>query len=131
MEQTFGITVPLKHTVTSNRTAQTWKRQQTKEAMKALTEKHAAGLEPVGRASIYVGIFKRTAGKYDPINTADTWKGMVDHLVRMGVLDEDDWTHVLGPIPYHAGIDRSLEQGTLRAIVTLGEYRQIPAEVTA
>ena len=59
------------------------------------------------------------AGRYDPQNTADTWKGMVDELVDMGVLDEDNYRHVLGPLAYHHGIDRKLPTGYLRAVVTL------------
>lgn len=131
MRQRFDMLVPLNLTVTSNRSAQTWKRQKVKNAMRALTRTHAAGLYRCGSASISVGLVKRTAGKYDPSNTTDTWKGMVDELVTMGVLDEDDYHHVLGPLPYHHGIDRNLPARHLRAVVTLTDFAPIPLWVTA
>ena len=129
MRQRFAMLVPLGLTVSSNRTAERWKRQKVKDAMRALTRTHAAGLYPCGSASIYVGLVKRTAGKYDPQNTSDTWKGMVDELVDMGVLDEDDHHHVLGPLAYHHGIDRDLPKGHLRAVVTLTDFAPIPLGV--
>ena len=130
MRQRFDMLVPLDLTVSSNRTAERWKRQKVKDAMRALTRTHAAGLTPCGSASIYVGLVKRTAGKYDPSNTSDTWKGMADELVDMGVLDGDDYSHVLGPLPYHHGIDRDLPTGHLRAVVTLTDFAPIPLELT-
>lgn len=130
MRQRFEMLVPLGLTVSSNRTAERWKRQKVKDAMRALTRTHAASLYPCGAASIYVGLEKRTAGRYDPANTTDTWKGMVDELVDMGVLDEDDYHHVLGPLPYHHGIDRQLPAGHLRAVVTLTDFAPIPLAVT-
>jgi len=129
MRQRFEMLVPLDLTVSSNRTAERWKRQKVKNAMRALTRTHAAGLTPCGSASIYVGLVKRTAGRYDPQNTSDTWKGMVDELVDMGVLDEDNYRHVLGPLAYHHGVDRDLPTGYLRAVVTLTDFAPIPLAV--
>lgn len=131
MRQTFTMTVPLALTVSSNRTAQTWKRQKVKDQMRALTRLHGANLYACGTASIYVGIVKRTEGKYDPANLTDTFKGMVDELVSMGVLEEDDYRHVLGPLPYHHSVDRTLPKGVLRAVVTLTDYAPIPLGVSA
>lgn len=131
MRQTFTMTVPLALTVTSNRTTQTWKRKKVKDEMRALTRAHGRHLQPCGSASIWVGITKRTAGRYDPANTTDTWKGMVDELVTMGILEDDDYRHVLGPWPYHHGIDRAVPAGHLLATITLTDWAAAPAEVSA
>lgn len=129
MTQEFTMMVPLDLTVSSNRTAERWKRGKVKDAMRALTRANARHLVPMGSATITVGIVKRTAGKYDPSNTSDTWKGMADELVDMGVIDADDWTHLLGPLPCHRGIDRTLPAGQLRAVVTLTEYTGWPFDI--
>lgn len=129
MRQRFTMMVPLDLTVSSNRRAQTWKRQKVKDAMRALTRAHAVVLYPCSRATINVGVVKRTAGEYDPGNLADTFKGMVDELVTMGILDEDNYRHVLGPILYHHGIDRDLPKGHLRAVVTLTDWAPAPMGV--
>lgn len=126
MTQEFTMTVPLDLTVSSNRTAERWKRGKVKDAMRALTRANARHLVPMGSATITVGIVKRTAGKYDPSNLSDSFKGCVDELVTMGVLDEDDWTHVLGPLMCHRAVDRTMPVGQLRAVVTLTEYTGWP-----
>lgn len=126
MRQRFTLPVPLDLTVTSNRSAERWKRTKVKDAMRALTRVYARGLEPCEKATVYVGLVKRTAGLYDPSNTSDTWKGLADELVDMGVLSADDWRHMLGPIPYHHGVDKLIPQGHLRAVVTLTDYSQTP-----
>lgn len=130
MRQTFTMTIPLDLTVSSNRTAETWKRNKVKNQMRALTRVHGRRLTPCGSASVYVGLVKRTAGLYDPSNTSDTWKGLADELVDMGVVDADDWRHMLGPIPYHHGIDKTIATGHLRAMVTLTDYVSVPAAVS-
>lgn len=120
------MTIPMDAIITSNRDARTWKRTKTKNIMRALTRAHAAGLYPCGKASIFVGVTKRTGTLYDPQNLVDTWKGCVDELVTMGVLDEDNHRHVVGPLVYHAGVDKRLPKGQLRALVTLTDYSTIP-----
>ncbi len=126
MRQTFTMAVPTDVVITSNRTAQVWRRGKTKDAMRALTRAAAAGLYPCGRASIYVGITKRTGTLYDPVNLSDTFKGCVDELVSMGVIDEDNYRFVTGPFLYHQGVDKRLSAKTLRALVTLTDYSTTP-----
>lgn len=130
MRQRFTMMVPLDLVVTSNRSAQTWKRKKVKDSIRALTRKQGAGLYPCGRATVNVGLVKRNAGIYDPSNTSDTWKGLADELVDMGVVASDDWRNMLGPIPYHHGIDRDLPVGVLRAVVTLTDWTPTPVGVT-
>ena len=130
MRQQFQITIPLDLTLTTNRTIEVWRKQRTKDAMKALTKVHARHLAPCGKATINIGIVKRTAGAYDPQNLQPTFKGCIDQLVTMGVLDEDDHHHVLGPLLYHHEVDRQLPPKHLRAVVTLTEYAPIPAGVS-
>ena len=81
---------------------------------------------PVGKANIYVGIHKRTNGAYDPVNLVDTFKGMVDELVNMGILDEDDYRHVGGPWLYHHGVDKRIPEKHIKATVTLTDYSTTP-----
>lgn len=131
MRQEFTMTVPLDLTISSNRTAAPWKRQKVKTAMQALTRAHARGLAPCGTATIHVGVTKRSAVRYDPVNLTDTAKGAVDALVHMGILDEDDYRHVAGPWAYHAGIDRAIPVGHLRLTFTLTDYEAVPSVVAA
>lgn len=122
----FMLTVPLDLTVSSNRTAPIWQRQRVKDLMRGLTRAAARNLDPVGSATVYIGITKRTKGRYDPVNLADTFKGCLDELVTMGILDDDDYEHVMGPFLYHRGTDACLPPRTLRALVTLTEYADTP-----
>ena len=126
MHQQFDLLIPQSVVITSNRAAQVWRRQKTKDTMRALTREAAADRYPVGRATIFVGIHKPTRGAYDPVNLADTFKGCVDELVTMGILDEDDYHHVAGPWIYHAGIDKRMPPKHIRATVHLLDYSTIP-----
>ena len=118
--------IPTELTISNNRTAQVWKRKKVKDGIQALTREAAKDRYPCGKASIYVGIHKRTGTLYDPVNLVDTFKPMVDTLVNMGILDEDDHRHVLGPFVYHAGTDKRLAPRTMRATVTLTDYAATP-----
>lgn len=126
MHQKFTMVVPMEYTISNNRESAVWLRQKVKAGMSALTREHAAQLAPMGCATIFVGITKRTRGLYDPVNLTDTFKACVDELVRMGIVDDDNYTKVLGPWCYHAGVDSRLKPGTMRATVTLTPYSDIP-----
>lgn len=126
MRQQFQMLIPMEFTISNNRTTQTWLRQKVKNGMQELTRAAAMDRYPVGKATIWVGIEKRTRGAYDPVNLADTFKGCIDELVNMGVLDDDDYRHVAGPWIYHAGIDKHLPARTMRATVTLLDYHPQP-----
>lgn len=124
MRQSFTVDIPRALIVTSNRTAQTWRRKKTREWWKSVVP----DLIPMGRANVYVGITKRTHGKYDPVNLTDTFKGCVDQLVVNGVLEDDDYTHVNGPFVYHEAVDRDVPKETVRARVTLTPFASIIGE---
>ena len=126
MRQQFTMTIPMEYAISSNRTAPIWLRNKVKNGMRELTREAAKDRYPVGKANIYVGIHKRTGTLYDPVNLTDTFKGMVDELVTMGILDEDDHKHVTGPFVYHAGTDKRLAPRTMRATITLTDYSTIP-----
>ena len=125
MRQQFTMLIPTELTISNNRTAQVWKRKKVKDGIQALTREAAKDRYPVGKANIYVGIHKRTNGAYDPVNLVDTFKGMVDELVNMGILDEDDYRHVTGPFVYHAGVDKRIPEKHIRATVTLTDYSEV------
>lgn len=125
MRQQFTLTIPMTDVISNNRDARTWKRTKTKNTMRALTRSAAQTLIPCGKATIYVGITKRTGTLYDPQNLVDTFKGCIDELVTLGILDEDNHQHVLGPFLYHAGTDKRLPPQTMRATVTLTNYSPI------
>lgn len=121
MRQEFTVSVPSSLVVSSNRTAPVWHRKKLKDWWaQAVPE-----LAPMGRANVWVGITKRTRGRYDPANLTDTFKGCVDALVRAGVLDEDDYSHVNGPWLFHEGVDRLVPSGVVRARVILVPFGRV------
>lgn len=126
MRQQFTMTIPQEFTITNNRASPIWLRRKVKDGISALTRTYAANLYPVGKASIYVGITKRTRGAYDPVNLSDSLKPAVDTLVSMGILDEDDYHHVMGPFLWHAGVDKRIPARHIQATVTMTDYSTIP-----
>ena len=126
MRQQFTMLVPSELVISNNRLSKIWLRKKVKDGMSALTLAAAKDRYPVGKADITIGIEKRTRGAYDPTNISDTFKGCVDALVRMGVLDEDDYHHVGGPWLYHLGVDKHIPPRHIRATVTLTDYTGRP-----
>lgn len=126
VRQQFTMLVPMEYSISNNRMSPTWLRKKAKDGMQALTRDAAKDRYPVGKATIWVGIEKRTRGAYDPVNLTDTFKGCVDELVNMNILDEDDYHHVSGPWLYHAGIDKHIPARHMRATVTLETYYPKP-----
>lgn len=126
MRQQFTMLIPQEFTISNNRSSPIWLRKRVKDGITALTHTHARGLTPVGKATIYVGITKRTKGAYDPVNLSDSMKPCVDAMVAMGLLDEDDYHHVLGPWLFHAGVGKRIPAGHLRATITLTKYSTTP-----
>src|SRR5699024_8782640 len=112
MRQQFVMLIPTELTISNNRTAQVWKRKKVKDGIRALTREAAKDRYPVGKASIYVGIEKRTKGAYDPVNLSDTFKACVDELVNMGILAEADYPHERGPFRWHKGADSASPRNT-------------------
>lgn len=119
--QQFSITIPTKLVISSNRQAHVWLRKKLKDHCAEVVPKLAWSIEPVGKATIYVGVTKRTNNRYDPVNLTDTAKPIVDQLVKAGVLDEDDHKHVFGPWMYHKGIDKKLVDA-MRFTIILTDY---------
>lgn len=126
MRQQFVMLIPTEYTISNNRTAQVWKRKKVKDALQALTREAAKDRYPIGKANIYVGIEKRTRGAYDPVNLSDTFKGVVDELVNMNILDEDDYHHVGGPWLWHMGVNNTIPPRHIRATITLTAYTGRP-----
>lgn len=121
MIQSFSVRIPTGLVISSNRQADIWKRKRLKDYCAQTVPYLVRGLEPVGKATIHVGVTKRTNNRYDPVNLTDTAKPIVDQLVKAGVLDEDDHRHVFGPWLYHKGIDKKLVDA-IRFTVVLTEY---------
>lgn len=126
MRQQFTMTIPMEYVISNNRLSKIWLRKKVKDGMSSLTLTAAKDRYPVGKADITVGIEKRTNGAYDPTNISDTFKGCVDALVRMGILDEDNYRHVGGPWLYHLGVDKHIPAGHIRATVMLLDYTGRP-----
>lgn len=126
MRQQFTMLIPQEYSISNNRTSPIWLRRKVKDGVGALTREAAKGLYPVGSANVYVGITKRTNGLYDPVNTSDTWKPLVDELVKMGILEDDNYRRVTGPFPFHAGVDKSIPVRHMRATITLTDYKPTP-----
>ena len=123
--QSFTMRITQDLVISSNRRAETWLRKRVKDALKPQAHTLGLSLAPMGKATIYVGITKRTRGKYDPVNLSDTFKPVIDGLVTAGVLDDDDYEHVLGPFCFHQGVDKSLVK-SIGATVYLTEYSPTP-----
>ena len=119
--QQFSITIPSGLVISSNRQADIWKRKKLKDYCATTVPYLARELDPVGKATIYAGVTKRTNNRYDPVNLTDTAKPIVDQLVKAGVLDEDDHRHVFGPWLYHKGTDKKLVDA-IRLTVILTDY---------
>lgn len=121
MMQQFNITIPTSLVITSNRQTHVWKKKKLKDHCAEVVPLLARTLQPVGKATIHVGVTKRINNRYDPVNLTDTAKPIVDQLVQSGVLDEDDHKHVFGPWLYHKGTDKKLVDA-IRFTVTLTDY---------
>lgn len=121
MIQQFAVTVPNNLIISSNRQADIWKRKKLKDYCAQTVPYLTRSLDQVGKATIHVGVTKRTNNRYDPVNLTDTAKPIVDQLVKAGVLDEDDHRHVYGPWLYHKGTDKKLLDA-IRFTVVLTDY---------
>lgn len=119
--QTLAVTIPNQLVISSNRQAHVWLRKKLKDYCAQTIPYLARSLDPVGKATIHVGVTKRTNNRYDPVNLTDTAKPMVDQLVKAAILDEDDHRHVFGPWLYHKGTDKKLIDAT-RFTLILTDY---------
>lgn len=124
--QTLAVTIPNQLVISSNRQAHVWLRKKLKDYCAQTIPYLARSLDPVGKATIHVGVTKRTNNRYDPVNLTDTAKPMVDQLVKAAILDEDDHRHVFGPWLYHKGTDKKLLDATRFTLILTDYSPNIP-----
>lgn len=120
--QQFTLTLPKSEVLTSN--GGRGHHQAHGKAVKNIIEKArplVRRLEPMESAFIIVQVFKGHARAYDAANLHETVKPIVDAVVRAGKIADDDNSRVLGPLPVHGGVNRSLSK---RANPYLGERIQ-------
>ena len=55
------------------------------------------------RVLIIAKVYKPVDNRYDPMNFYPTGKAVVDAIVAAGILADDDWKHVLGPLMDRGG----------------------------
>lgn len=108
MTQCFIVNVQRDHLVHSNRNADRWRRTKLKELVAQQVGWRAKGLNPVPRATIWVGVIKGNRNAYDPSNLTDSMKPVVDQLKRSGIIVDDSHRYVEGPWMLHLGHDRRL-----------------------
>lgn len=129
MTQTFTVDLPNTLVLNANQRLH-WapKAERTRSiiaATQTLARKHR--VRPQGKATIYIGVTKATKRSFDAQNLYPTFKAIVDALVRLGILDEDDNAHVIGPCGYQAGVNKTLAAHghtpeRTRFTITLTEY---------
>jgi len=56
-----------------------------------------------GTVRIVAHIYKPRLGRYDPGNLYPTAKACIDGIVDAGLLNDDDYKHVIGPDMRHGG----------------------------
>lgn len=81
-------------------------------AAKALSTGMAPLTPPV---RVVATIWKPRAGRYDPGNLYPTAKAILDGLVDSGVIEDDDYTRVVGPDMRHGG------KGSARIVLEIRE----------
>lgn len=72
-------------------------------ALNALNEFPVVPKQFEGRVLITAKVYKPVSNRYDPMNFYPTAKAIVDAVVARGILADDDWKHVLGPLVDHGG----------------------------
>lgn len=78
----------------------------------------AHGHKPfTGTVQITAHIWKIRGGRWDAANYWPTVKAIVDGVVTAGVLDDDDWEHVIGPDMRRGG------KGQPRIVLTIEEAK--------
>ena len=66
-----------------------------------------------GQVHITAHVIKDSKRRYDVLNLWPSLKAAIDGIVTAGVLEDDDWKHVVGPDMRHGGY------GEPRIIVTI------------
>lgn len=106
----LSFTIPVADTVNMNGRFHWSKTDSLRKKLIAETTWRARQLRPRESATIVVEVTKATKARYDPANLHPTVKPVVDTLVACGVLPDDDFSHVLGPVIVPGGVDPSLRR---------------------
>lgn len=109
--QEFTLTLPKAEVLTSN--GGRGHPQAHGKAVRNIIEKtkpYTRRLHVMESTFIIVQVFKGHAGAYDAANLHETVKPIVDAVVRAGRIVDDDNSRVLGPLPVHGGVKRSLSK---------------------
>ena len=109
--QQFTLTLPKDEVLTSNGGRGHYRvHGKAVENIIEKTKPKARRLEVMKSTFIVVQVFKGHNRAYDAANLHETVKPIVDAVVRAGKIVDDDNAHVLGPLPVHGGVDRSLSK---------------------
>ena len=109
--QEFTITLPRSEVLTSN--GGRGDRYGHGKKVKNIIEKtkpHLHGLRAMDSVFVVVQVFRGGNYRYDAANLHETCKPIMDAVVRHGLLPDDDNDHLIGPLPVHGGVDRSLSK---------------------
>lgn len=109
--QEFTITLPRSEVLTSN--GGRGDRYGHGKKVKNIIEKtkpRLHGLIAMDSVFVVVQVFRGGNYRYDAANLHETCKPIVDAVVRHGLLPDDDNEHLIGPLPVHGGVDRSLSK---------------------
>lgn len=131
--QTFTVEIPQTWILNANDRHSHWSKRSgpTRHIIQA-TQIAARRLEPLERATIFIGVVKPTRRQYDAMNLYPTAKACVDALVRLNKIPDDTNAHVIGPWLYQHGTDKRLaadgpaRPARVRLHVRLDAYDLIP-----
>ena len=120
MTQTLILDLPRSVWMTANHRLH-WRSKAERTASVVLLARSAAlGLERVERVRLVVSVgYPPGVGRADAENAAPTIKAAIDGIVRAGVLEDDDSTHVLSVTTQRG--DRSPMRGIYRLTIQLEE----------
>lgn len=111
---TLDVVAPCEWITANGRIHHMKRAKLTREWRSATRKALPEGVEPfTGPVHITAHIWKPRAGRWDPNNWCLTTKAMVDELVSLGLLDDDDHEHVIGPDHRRGG------KGEPRIILTI------------
>ena len=120
MTQTLILDLPRSVWMTANHRLH-WRSKAERTASVVLLARSAAlGLERVERVRLVVSVgYPPGVGRADAENAAPTIKAAIDGIVRAGVLEDDDSTHVLSVTTQRG--ERSPMRGIYRLTIEIEE----------
>lgn len=94
------------------------------KAWRTASQVASKGLEPLQTPIRVVAyIWKPRNGRYDPGNLYPTAKAILDGLVDSGLIEDDDYTRVVGPDMRHGG------KGSAEIVLKIREIAAISAKI--